>query len=158
MPKNRIQIAVRRLSQSGLASPSELCGCTNEEIANLESQSSVNLPSTFRTFLSLMGKRAGEFLVGTDWTFSQLPELKERAQGLLEECGLKTAVLPATAFVFAMHQGYQFLFFDSVAGDDPPVFLFLEGEDGPQQVFSSFSQWLLQCVDDEIEAYRESSG
>ncbi len=54
-----------------------------------------------------------------------------------------------------MHQGYQFLYFDCDAGHDPPVYLFLEGEDAPRQVFDSFSQWLSQCVEDEIAAYAE---
>ena len=61
--------------------------------------------------------------------------------------------LPATAFVFVMHQGYTMLYFDCTDGDDPPVYLFTDGEPAPRKVFDKFSAWLLQCLEDEIEAY-----
>jgi hypothetical protein len=155
MAENALQIATRKLRQSGLASASDICACTDEQIADLESRMHLALPYTYRSFLSSMGEGAGKFLVGTDWTLPQLSGLRAKAEELLKECDLESTVLPATAFVFAMHQGYQFLFFDTVAGNDPPVFLFVEGEHEPQRVFNSFSEWLLQCVNEEIETYRE---
>jgi hypothetical protein len=48
--------------------------------------------------------------------------------------------LPNKAFVFFMHQGYQFMYFiaDS-SSDDPPVFYYLEGEPTTVQHYERLS-------------------
>jgi hypothetical protein len=58
-------------------------------------------------------------------------------------------------FVFAVHQGYTFLFFRCGGSDDPPVFLYEEGETRFRQVADSFSAWLVGCAQDEIDADAE---
>jgi hypothetical protein len=143
------------LKESGLAAPGEIHGCTPEQISALEAQTGVKLPSTYRSFLRMMGEGAGEFLVGTDWTFRNLVGLKGTAERLLKRSRVEAAPLSVSTFVFAMHQGYQFLYFDAAASADPSVFLFLEGEAAPRHVFAKFSEWLNSCVDDEIAAYRK---
>ena len=62
-------------------------------------------------------------------------------------------VLSKHDFVFLVHQGYQFLFFDTIYADDPPVFLYSDNEHEPKKIFDHFSEWLLAAVDDEIEAF-----
>jgi hypothetical protein len=153
MPENAIKSAVAKLKESGLAAPAEIRGCTADQISALEVQTRVTLPSAYRSFLRMMGIGAGDFLVGTDWTFRNLVGLKAAAGRLLKRSRVEVAPLSASTFVFAMHQGYQFLYFDATASADPPVFLFLEGEAAPRQVFGRFSKWLNECVDDEIAAY-----
>lgn len=113
------------------------------------------MPSSYRSFLRLVGQGAGEFLVGTDWTFPCLAGLRASAERLLNENRVESNALSSTAFVFAMHQGYQFLYFDGALSVDPPVLLFLDGEAGPRQVSTSFSEWFLRCVDDEIAMYEK---
>jgi hypothetical protein len=154
MPHNSIAEAIRKLRESSLASGLDTRGCTGEQIRALESELGFQLPSTYREFLLLAGNGAGRFLIGTDWTFTTLHNLGDAARRLLRECGVDVTILSPTAFVFAMHQGYQFLYFDAAGDDDPPVLLFLEGEPGPRQVFNTFADWLVRCVDDEIEAFR----
>jgi hypothetical protein len=54
-----------------------------------------------------------------------------------------------------MHQGYEFLFFDTEFANDPAVFLFTDGDERPQQVYQHFSDWLMASVADEISAYQD---
>ena len=53
------------------------------------------------------------------------------------------------------HQGYTFLFFDAESQDDPPVWMFTEGDQQPKQIAPSFSEWLFVALEDDIEAYAE---
>lgn len=48
-------------------------------------------------------------------------------QGRARICCQPASILPADAFVFLMHQGYQFSFFALAKGDDPAVSSYLEG-------------------------------
>lgn len=149
-----IRVTVERLHSAGLAAADTTRGCTAEEVAEIEATVRVRLPNAYREFLDLCGKQAREFLSGTDWMFPTILTLKESAAALLSECGIQQKLSPSD-FVFAMHQGYQFLFFGCQSGQDPPVFRFIEGDQSAQQVFDSFSNWFCQCADDEIAAHAE---
>lgn len=71
-----------------------------------------------------------------------LPDLREIAEQLLQENNQPP--LPAQAFVFLMHQGYQFLYFVADGkNDDPPVYGYLEGEQGIVKKFEHFSEMVL---------------
>lgn len=77
-----------------------------------------------------------------------LSGLNEAATGLLQEND-KNYKLPSDAFVFYMHQGYQFMFFRLSEGDDPPVYFFGEGEglDKPKLLYDHFSSFLMAEID-----------
>ena len=154
MPVAKVQQTFERLCSSKIASADVACRCTIDEIQQIENALKIRLPSAYREFLSLCGKGAGDFLVGTDWTYPSVLSLNQSASQLLHECGDHLKLSPSD-YVFAMHQGYQFLFFDSQVSDDPPVFVFVEGEDSSLLVFDSFSNWFLQCVEDEIATCAE---
>jgi hypothetical protein len=66
-----------------------------------------------------------------------------------------------------MHEGYQFAFFHLSAGDDPPVYWYMEGEHDPlfRLINSSYSEFLLLAMQSqkhtvelntELERLRES--
>ena len=154
MPNEPIERAVRQLHDSGLASASDVVGCTAAEIAHVEAQASVQLPRLYKEFLSRMGRSTGAFLKGSDFTYPAVTTLRSDADRLPEDsrAGWK---LKAADFVFLGHQGYEFLFFDCAQGDDPPVQLLTEGEN-PREVFPRFSEWLARCVADEIAAFRDA--
>jgi hypothetical protein len=99
-----------------------------------------------------MGKAAGRFLIGSDYLFPAPLRLHDDAATLLEQAG-SGFKLDENDFVFMWHQGYEFLFFKVTDSPDPPVFLLMEGEE-PKSVFLHFSEWLLSCVADEIEAFK----
>src|SRR5262245_44010184 len=122
-----VETARKSLIEAGLASADSFRGCTEEEVALIESRFRIHLPKSYRDFLAVMGHEAGEFLVGTDYRYPYLLEFRRDAEELLREGGLKFTLSP-THFVYLFHQGYTFLFFDSSSVlDDPPVFTFTEG-------------------------------
>lgn len=132
----------RRLVSSGLVTEYQLQGCSPDEISVLESHYAVTLPAMYRAFLTVAGRGAGTLLLGTDFTSPLLLGLREGAEELLRDSG-SAVTLPRDAFVFLMHQGYQF----STVGtgpdlDDAPVSSFTEGDDALTQTDPTFSAFL----------------
>ena len=70
----------------------------------------------------------------------RLMELRGWAEELLVESDSKFS-LPPECFVFAMHQGYQFMYFLCDGNEDPEVLYYLEGEKEPYLKWQSFSQF-----------------
>lgn len=99
--------------------------CTKAEVEILQQHYSIKLPEAYKQFLLQMGKGAGVYDVGSDWEYSWLLTMKAAADNMLLAEGLPS--LSQNAFVFWMHQGYQFCFF--YAGEeasDPKVYYFNE--------------------------------
>ena len=149
MEPDPIDDAAQRLIEGGLAVPETLVGCSEADLQQVEDVAGGPLPAMYRRFMQRMGRSAGDFMRGTDILFPHVLSLRRSADALLRDCG-GAFTLGATDFIFASHQGYQFLFFDRALGDNPPVHYFLEGEPGPRQVFLAFSDWLRQCIADEV--------
>jgi SMI1 / KNR4 family (SUKH-1) len=141
--------AVASIITSGLAAGDEIAGCSEAEIRALEAAFGRQLPANYRAFLSVMGKGAGEFMRGTDMFHEHLGGLREAAGRLIAQ-SRSPAKLSASDWVFAVHQGYQLLYFDAAAGPDPKVFHVMEGEPA-QPVAASFSDWLFGAIEDEID-------
>ncbi|MGB1249872.1 MAG: SMI1/KNR4 family protein [Candidatus Promineifilaceae bacterium] len=110
--------------------------CTNEEIETLELYYQIALPSTYRDFLQTLGQGAGEFLKGSHFLYKHLPDLQIGAREILAETTL-LPLLPEDAFIFFMHQGYEFMFFRLSEGNNPPVYQFHEAR--PQHEFVLFA-------------------
>ena len=147
--------ACKKLMRSGLANRRTFVGCTEEEeIAGIDEQLGITLPTSYRDFLKVMGRDADGFLVGSDYRYPTILTFREWAEKELREF-VPGYVLPPSAFVFFSHQGYNLLWFDCLAAADPPVVLFSEMEKEPRIVAESFSAWLLMAVEDDIAACRE---
>lgn len=99
--------------------------CTGGEVQELEKALGHRLPEAYRAFLFWMGHSGGGFLRGSDCFYEQLRDIQIFAKELLEEDQFG-GVLPEEAFVFFMHQGYQFNFFCFNEGEDPPVYVYRE--------------------------------
>lgn len=132
--------------ESGLCERDEIQGASELEVRMLENALGLDVPSACRDYLRLMGRGTGEFLRGTDLLVADLARINDVARKLVADDGL---TLEREAFVFAMHQGYQFLYILARDDPDPAVFRFLEGE-GIVQVATQFSEWLAAAVEDEI--------
>lgn len=143
-----------RLIDAGLATPESFVGCTEEEIDSIESRFSIHLPKAYRDFLLEMGRDAGNFLVGMDYTFPQLFEFRNWAEQLLQEAGSPFR-LPANAYVFLSAPGGSVLFFYCDDDDDPPVFIFVEGEQEPRKLDERFTEWVRGAADDHIAIERQ---
>ncbi|KOP69346.1 hypothetical protein AMS59_23510 [Lysinibacillus sp. FJAT-14745] len=82
------------------------------------------LPKTYLDFMNKAGNGI-EFLVGTDYSMKYIIDLKEWAIELLEENNF-IKKLTDNQFIFMMHQGYMFWFFNLNDGDDPAVYRYDE--------------------------------
>ena len=102
-----------------------LIGCSNKEIAKIEDLYGIELPQTYKDYLLAMGKSADDYMKGSSVFYDEIFDLKDGSSRLLQENDFKS--LPENAFVFWMHQGYQFAFFYLNEGDDPPVYFYYEG-------------------------------
>lgn len=131
---------IDELLRTGLATKRDIQGCADEEIASLEAAYGA-LPNAYLKFLLELGNGAGEFMQGTDVFYRSLRGLKEDAIELLKE-NEEEFDFPEDAFVFSMHQGYEFLYFRLSDGDDPGIYQYVEGQGTPQKVWSSFTEFI----------------
>lgn len=103
-------------------------GCSGKEISSIEFEAGGKLPDIYKIFLAKMGKNAGNYMLGSSAFYDDLPDLKQAALELLEENHFEKE-LPAKAFIFWVHQGYQIAFFIMGISENPPVFYYGEGEE-----------------------------
>ncbi|GCE23201.1 SMI1/KNR4 family protein [Dictyobacter kobayashii] len=148
---------IKRATSVPYFSPNEFIPCTIDEVLALEQFLGSPLPRAYREFLLWMGHSGGKFLQGTDCFYSDLFLIQEGAKELLEEDKF-SGQLPENAFVFYMHQGYQFQFF-LLNEEDPPVYFYLEERPirtSFVKLYSSFSEFLSIELEGHIksEAYR----
>jgi len=144
---NQYQDLVDKLLSVGVATTQTLAGCSELEIAQVQSSISGPMPRAYLEFLDVMGNGAGWLFQGSDIYFPDVLNCKNTAKEVIQtsDSGYKLA---PTAFVFYSHQGYQFIFFDTKDGDDPPVYRFQQSSYQPELVDAQFSNWLSRCVDE----------
>ena len=99
------------------------------EVNSLEVHFKIKFPDVYKEFLLSMGKGAGMFMQDSSVFDNELLYLREWAEELLEENNFRS--LPENAFVFWMHQGYQFAYFLVDGENNPVVYFFSEGENPP---------------------------
>jgi hypothetical protein len=129
----------QRLTALGVAKPQEIVGCTDEEIARVQSASGLRLPEAYVAFLRVAGKGAGRFLTDVDLYYDKIMSLNVKAAEKLHLWEGNKLRLPEKAFVFAMRYGEQFMFFLADGKQsDPPIYLYLEGAGTFKQVANSF--------------------
>jgi hypothetical protein len=116
-----------------LAKPTEIVGCSDAEIEQLEQRFRVNLPVSYKYFMRIMGKMAGRFELDAMWTCDALGLARIRAEAILAqgdqdyadaialsgEVAQERFVLPATAFVF-LASADELIYIDTPAGSHPP--------------------------------------
>jgi hypothetical protein len=146
-----------RFAELKLAPAHEVVPCTHDEIAVLEHQLALTLPAVYQEFLLWMGHSAGGFLRGSSCFYRQLVALQTAAVDLLNENQFPT-VLPPDAFVFFMHQGYQFNFFRWKEGDNPSVCFYGEGttEATFSVIYPTFSAFLAVEIEDHAKLMLKS--
>lgn len=146
-PHQRIERAVARLETSSIVDGS-VEGCSGAEIEEIDSAVGVTLPDAYVAFLRRMGRSAGTFLRGDDLFYlDDIPRLQDTARDLTDDTNVE---LPDDAVVFLGHHDYVFLYFRPT-DPDPPVYRYLDGEDELERVHGTFSAWLSNAVEDELE-------
>ncbi len=140
--------------------PGEIVPCPLEEIAFFEKQHQLILPLAYKEFLLIMGKKSGDLFSGSDVEFSILAELQLEANEILERSIGKK--LNPDEFVIFIHLNYSILFFSLLAGDDPPVYLFIEPEESPniRMEYKSFSDYIFFQLDNclKLDRYLKKTG
>jgi hypothetical protein len=136
---------VSSLVNAKICKVSDVRGISLEDVAALEKAVGQNLPALYREFLLGIGRGAGKFLQGTDIFLSALGGLKDEAINLLRKNN-ENAQIAEDAFVFSMHQGYEFTYFNTSEGDDPPVYQYVEGNGSPVLTWNSFSDFLNDSI------------
>nr|OEJ76198.1 hypothetical protein BH720_05915 [Desertifilum tharense IPPAS B-1220] len=130
--------------------------CTEEEIFSLETDLNINLPKAYKEFLLWGGHEAGGLLEGSDCFFKHILNIQKWAIDLLNENDFPES-LPKDAFVFYMHQGYEFMFFKISEGDDPPIYIYNELNN--QSLFSKaylkYSDFLLIFLEEQANYLKE---
>lgn len=147
--ERQVRFLLQRLATSPLVSEScPLVGVDEGDLDDLERRLGFALPAPYRMFLRHAGRRAGTFMQGSDFAFADLINLQVVAMEIAEDVGLS---LPHDAFVFLMHQGYEFLFFCH-AREDAPIF---RASDAGElaEVAPSFVHWLELAIADEVRAF-----
>lgn len=128
------------LFRLGIASEESLLACTTSQVDDVQNCMPGKMPLAYRLFLQAMGAGAGRFFRGTSVYYPTMIGLTEAAQEILEDNGGNTK-LPDDAFVFAMHQGYQFFYF-RCNSDNPPVYHYMDGESEATMWADSYTQFL----------------
>jgi len=123
----------------------EIKGASFAEVEELEAATGKDLPAQYREFLLGLGNGAGDFFQGRDIFLPSLTGLKEEAINLLKE-NKEKAELNENQFVFSMHQGYEFTYFDLMEGDDPPVYQYVEGKGPPVLTWHLLSAFLRDSI------------
>ncbi len=130
---------------AGIATPDTIRGCTDSEIAELERQLSVRLPAAMAECLRQMGQECGHLADGDAIGLHAFDAARQVAQEITTEPDSPWR-LPDDVIPFLEHQGYEFLFVHANAGDDPPVWLYIETEREPKQWGVSFTVWLRETA------------
>lgn len=154
-PKEYIRSLRDKLITLEVAESHEIIGCTEVEIETLMANQWVHfLPELYREFLSMMGKQAGLLHQGTDARYEYLLDIKEAALGLLQENN-NPFELPADAFIFQMHQGYEFFYFLTAdRNQNPSIYRYLETKDQiPFKKWESLSDYFHIEIEREITSW-----
>ncbi|MFE3988276.1 SMI1/KNR4 family protein [Nocardia tengchongensis] len=125
------------LIESGLASSDGFAGCTDEEIAAIQSVSPIPLPSDYVAFLQLMGHRADGLFQGRGVFYPEPLDTYVDVRDLVEKDGENISM--DGRFFFGHHQGYVFFFFEK---EDPAVYSYTERHaDDLRRLSDSFLAW-----------------
>lgn len=130
-----------------VTSTDAMMGCSEEEIREIEEACDVALPETYRSFLEHMGKGAGNFLLGCDCFYPKIRHQKEAAEDAIQLMDADFEFGDGD-FVFMGLQGHSFWFFNTLNGDDPPVYHYMEGDAEATKESDSFSEWLFEQLEE----------
>lgn len=139
------ELLIYSLLTAKICEANDIRGASPEDVAALEKVVGRKLPLQYREFLLGIGFGAGRFMQGTDIFLPSIEVLKSDALELLRENNECTE-LAEEVFVFSMHQGYEFTYFNISAGDDPPIYQYVEGNGPPVLTWNSFSDFLRDLI------------
>jgi SMI1-KNR4 cell-wall len=125
-------------------------GLSNSEINSIEEKFNVNLPTAYKDFLKILGKKCGSILSSYYMNYPILMENKQDAIYALNFDNRNkynhNLILKDTFFFFAQWQGYVFYFFDcEEKSENPPVYIFRD-DLTISKYKNSFSEFLIDEI------------
>jgi hypothetical protein len=132
------------LIRLGIAPPNQIIGCSDDEIAEVMSDQGVTtLPTFYRDFLRVMGKRAGKLFPDSEIYYPDILGLKTFANGQL-----LSDPLPDETFIFSMYSEEQFMYFYINEDPNDPAVHFYHDEWSRfvWQQYKHFSDFLIECI------------
>jgi hypothetical protein len=136
--------------QDKIVGSEEFVGCTDDEVENIEKLVDYKLPLSFLAFLKVMGKSGGSYITEIPFVWEQLKIYRKSADEIIKE-NESDYQLPEDAFVFACLNG-NFGFFRLNEGDDPPTYVFREGDYRPNLRSESLTAYLWMIARYKIES------
>mgnify|MGYP001792536543 CR=1 FL=1 len=103
-----------------------------DKLNELEKRLNISLPLIYKEFYLECEKSIPRKMIGTD-LYNNKNELKEWASELLEEDNAVN-FLTEKDFVFMMHQGYMFWYFNANGTENPNVFFYREMSLKPDKI------------------------
>jgi hypothetical protein len=151
MTNDFVETLASDILKSGLAARLE--GCSDKELKEIESEFSVALPATYNAFMQKMGKGAGELWSSCAYKYPDVIDFcRDMADEFLQ--AHSDFRLSTSDFVFIEHQGCEFFYFDTKAGEDPPVYRFGDKETVPVKVVDHLSHFFEVEILKEIAIWR----
>jgi len=146
---------LNRLDNTAIAKTASLVGCTEVEIAALESKYHVTLPATYRAYLATMGHDSGRLLTHDHYaaTYPHVVDMTAQCREDRDEFpDSRLPTLPPDALVIVGRLGEQFMMIRCSAPDDSPVWYFSEYDGEIKQSFGSVLDWLHSFADEAQDA------
>lgn len=125
--------------------PRQVIGCTAEEVAAIERERGLRLPRSYREFLETCGKKADRFCVSEQIFYPDLLKFPQWTLDILLEDGCAWRPAPSH-FIFWMHDGIEFAYFDCASVDEPPIYQWWEGRSEPTVAWQTFGDFLADMM------------
>jgi hypothetical protein len=142
----------KKIAQQYLDERRQFLGLSDDEILDLENQMKVKFPVIFRAYLNVMGVYHGMLFWGSESNPKDYYNYKLWSDRIISRSKIPS-FLTSDSVVFLFHQGFSFLYFNSMPILDAPVFKYYENDKSAVKVASSFQQ----LVEDNIEAFEQEN-
>ncbi len=96
------------------------------KISKIEEEKGVIFPKSYKDFFLVCENSIPKVFIGSD-LYNRNPEISDWAIELIQESNVEN-FLKETDFVFLMHQGYMFWYFNANGKENPDVYYYYEGD------------------------------
>ena len=122
------------------------CRGSEQSIAEVEQQLGVQLPLSYRKFLALAGGEGVDLFDGDAFGLRHLVKLQAEGRQIYKRA--KREELKPNFFIFTIHQNYSFYCIHLDEGDNPPVYMFIDGDAGAEWTKTdvSFESFLIRVL------------
>ena len=119
-------------------------GCSDQEIKSKELELGITFPEAFKEFLMICGKNTGTLFCGDNVSLDSYNYINEGGKENYKEAFGKE---PKKEVIFILeHHGYSFYYFELGTGENPDLFLLVNGDEVLHEKFGKFSDLMATAV------------